>query len=173
MQAPSSHPRVFYTDAEFEAGFGAQAAGAVRMLGRHAGGICGDCGGECCRRIGCELYSPRFSACPIFEFRPAKCRLYFCERILESEALSAEERALLNKPAVEISEALRRGWGLGIFIEPPLKIGDRSWLAPLGIEEEVAATVAALEAGATGAAAAAAALRGIVRRCRDRARAAP
>ncbi len=167
MEPPGRPPRVFYSDAEFAAAFGQQAAGAIRMLGRYAAPLCQDCGGECCRRIGCELYSPSFSTCPIFELRPAKCRLYFCERILESEALSAEERAMLNQPAVEISEALRRGWGLGIFIEPPIRIGDRSWLASLGIEEDVIAVTAALGSGRTDAAGAASRLRAIVRRCRD------
>lgn len=157
---------VFFTDAEFEEAFGAHAAGAIRMLGRHAAGICRDCGGECCRRIRCEFYSGRFPACPIFDYRPAKCRLYFCQRILENEALSREERAVLDQPAVEVSEALRRGWGLGLFIEPPVKIGDRSWLTPLGIEGEVTAAVAALESGSTSADAAAARLRRIVGRCR-------
>lgn len=157
---------VFYTDAEFEAAFGAHAAGAIRMLGRYAEAICRDCGGECCRRIACEFYSGRFPTCPIFDCRPAKCRLYFCERILENEALSQEERAILNQPAVELSEALRRGWGLGIFIEPPIKIGEKSWLASLGIEGDVTATTAALDSGRIDAAAAAATLQDIVRRCR-------
>ena len=160
--------RVFYTDAEFEKAFGAHAAGAIRMLGRHAAGICRDCGGECCRRIRCEFYSGRFPACPIFDHRPAKCRLYFCERILENEALSQEERAVLDQPAVEVSEALRRGWGLGLFIEPPVTIGDRSWLTPLGIEGAVATVMAALESGRIEAGMAAGALQEIVRRCRSR-----
>jgi len=139
--------RVFYTDAEFEAAFGAQATRAISMLGKYAAGICRDCGGECCRRIKCEFYSDRFSTCPISSYRPAKCRLYFCERILESEALSETERQMLNQPAVELSEALRRGWGLGIFIEPPVRVGDRTWLTSLGIEAQVAEVINSLEAG--------------------------
>ncbi len=157
--------RVFYTDAEFEAAFGAQAARAIGMLSRYAAAACRDCGGECCRRIACEFYSSRFPTCPIFDCRPAKCRLYFCERILENEALSQEERAILNQPAVELSEALRRGWGLGIFIEPPIKIGEKSWLASLGIEGEVTATIEALESGRIDINTAAGRLRDIVRRC--------
>jgi hypothetical protein len=147
MSSEGQRTRVFYTDAEFEAAFGAQATRAIAMLGKYAGGICRDCGGECCRRIKCEFFSSRFPTCPIFAYRPAKCRLYFCDKILENEALSETERQVLNQPAVELSEALRRGCGLGIFIEPPVRVGDRSWLTSLGIEAQVAEVINSLEAG--------------------------
>jgi hypothetical protein len=109
MNSENPKARVFLTDSEFDAAFGAQAADATRMLSKHAATICRDCGGECCRRISCEFYSDRFSTCPIFEYRPAKCRLYFCERILENEALSKREREILDQPARELSDALKRG----------------------------------------------------------------
>jgi hypothetical protein len=166
MNSEGQKTRVFYTDTEFEAAFGAQAAEAIRMLGKYAEGICRDCGGECCRRIKCEFYSDRFSTCPISAYRPAKCRLYFCERVLENEALNETERQMLNKPAVELSEALRRGWGLGIFIEPPVRVGDRSWLTSLGIEAQVAEVMTSLEADGTDADAPSSRLLDIVLRCR-------
>ena len=166
MSTASDRPQVFYADAEFEAAFGKQATAAVRMLSKYAEGICRDCGGECCRRIKCEFYSQQFGSCPIFEYRPAKCRLYFCERILDNEALSKEEREILNKPAVELSEALRRGWGLGIFIEPPVRVGDKSWLISLGIDTEVDAVVNLLGKGAIDAESARSVLLGLVLRCR-------
>ena len=166
MSSENKRPKVFLTDSEFEDAFGAQAAEAVEMLSKYAEGICRECGGECCRRIKCEFYSDRFPTCSIFEYRPAKCRLYFCERILENEALSKEEREILNKPAVELSEALRRGWGLGIFIEPPVRVGEKSWLTGLGIDTEVAAAVDLLEKGAIDAESARSVLLGVVLRCR-------
>ena len=166
MSSENKKPQVFLTDSEFEAAFGAQATEAVEMLSKHAEGICRECGGECCRRIKCEFHSDRFPTCPIFDYRPAKCRLYFCERILENEALSKEEREILNKPAVELSEALRRGWGLGIFIEPPVKVGNRSWLTQLGIDTEVDAVVNLLGKGAIDAESARSVLLGVVLQCR-------
>jgi hypothetical protein len=166
MNSEGQGSRVFYTDAEFAVSFGAQAVGAIKMLSKYAGGICRDCGGECCRRIRCEFYSGRFPTCPIFDYRPAKCRLYFCERVLENEALSETEREILHKPAVELSEALRRGWGLGIFIEPPVRVGDRSWLTSLGIEAIVTEVIAALEAGDIQPDVASGRLLDIVLRCR-------
>jgi hypothetical protein len=166
MNSENDKARVFLTDAEFEAAFGAQAAEATRLLSKYAKDICRDCGGECCRRIKCEFYSQRFGSCPIFEYRPAKCRLYFCEGILENEAWSEEERDILNKPAVELSEALRRGWGIGIFIEPPVKVGDKSWLTSLGIETEVDAVVNLLGKGVIDTESARSVLLRVVRRCR-------
>lgn len=166
MSTRNHRPQLFYTDAEFETSFGAQAAAAVRMLSKHAEGICRECGGECCRRIKCEFYSEKFPACPIFEYRPAKCRLYFCEKILENEALNKEERDILNKPAVELSEALKKGWGTGIFIEPPVRVGDKSWLTPLGIETEVDAVISLLGKGAIDATSARSVLLGLVLRCK-------
>ncbi len=114
-------------------------------------------------RVLLAAVSPR---APSSTYRPAKCRLYFCERILENEALSETEREILNKPAVELSEALRRGWGLGIFIEPPVRVGDKSWLTSLGIEAEVAEVIGSLEAGDVQPDVASGRLRDIVLRCR-------
>lgn len=166
MNSENPKPRVFLTDGEFEAAFGAQAAEATRMLSGHAAVVCRECGGECCRRIKCEFYSVLFGSCPIFEYRPAKCRLYFCERILENEALSKRERDILNQPAMELSDALKRGWGIGIFIEPPVRVGDDSWLTGLGIEAQVTEILSSLDKGRIGTDAARTGLLDIVRRCR-------
>jgi hypothetical protein len=43
--------------------------------------ICADCGGVCCRDIGCELYASQFGRCPIHEYRPIACRMHFCHRL--------------------------------------------------------------------------------------------
>jgi hypothetical protein len=166
MNSENPKPRVFLTDSEFEATFGSQAAEATRMLSQHAAVVCRECGGECCRRIKCEFYSVLFGSCPIFEYRPAKCRLYFCERILENEALSERERHILNQPARELSDALKRGWGIGIFIEPPVRVGDKSWLTGLGIEVQVTEIVSSLGSGGTSTDAARVGLLDIVQRCR-------
>ena len=166
MNSENPKARVFLTDGEFETAFGAQAAEATRMLTRYAATVCRDCGGECCRRIRCEFYSDRFSTCPIFEYRPAKCRLYFCERVLENEALSKREREILDQPARELSDALKRGWGIGIFIEPPIRVGDKSWLTTLGIEAQANEITDSLKTGRLDADLAPGRLLDIVLRCR-------
>ena len=135
------------TDKEFETIFGEDIAGAARILDQYANRVCQTCGGECCRRIGCEFYSPRFKACPIHEFRPAKCRLYFCDRVLENDSLTAEEREMISAPVKDLSAVLRQVWGLSIFLEPPVKVGEKSWLALLGVEDRVKLIVQAFENG--------------------------
>jgi len=167
MTSPNTSKRVFPTDGEFEALFGAQIAEATKMLGRYAAGICQSCGGECCRRIECEFYSDRFENCPVHEYRPVKCRFYYCEKILENELLSDEARWLLNRPARELSERLRDDQGLHIFIEPPVRIGGRSWLTEFGMEAEVAGIVGTVNSGMITPDAGRSRLTGLVQRCRS------
>ncbi|MDO8635487.1 MAG: hypothetical protein Q7R34_04465 [Dehalococcoidia bacterium] len=39
---------------------------------------CHSCGGDCCRVIGCPIYSPQLSSCPIYDFRPVGYRWWLC-----------------------------------------------------------------------------------------------
>jgi len=129
--------QAFLTDEEFEALFGKQVIEAIGILDRYSEKICQTCGGECCTTVGCEFHSDRFDTCPIYEYRPAKCRLHYCDRVLDSELLTDEEKLLLNKPAENVSVILKHTWGMHIFLEPPVRVGGKSWLGPLGIEDEV------------------------------------
>lgn len=167
MTSPNAAKRALPTDGEFESLFGPQIAEATRMLAGHAAVICQSCRGECCRRIECEFYSDRFDCCPIHEYRPVKCRLYYCEKILGDEVLSDEARWLLNRPARELSDRLREDQGLSIFIEPPVRIGGRSWLARFGIDDEVARLVRAVSSGVLSPEAGKARLTGLVRQSRE------
>jgi len=158
--------QVFITDQEFESVFGRQVAEAVALLDRHADAVCAACRGECCRRIGCGFYSPAFRSCPIFEFRPAKCRLYYCEKVLDNERLTEQERQLLSQPARELSRIVEYSYGLEVLLKPPIRIGEADWLAALGIDAETRATVQALETGAIDSRLAEARLKDVVKRCR-------
>ncbi len=42
--------------------------------------VCDDCGGLCCQDVGCELYAPHFTICPIHRVRPIVCRFHFCHK---------------------------------------------------------------------------------------------
>ena len=159
----------FIADDEFEALFGVQVVEGTRMLERHAEKSCRACGGECCQRVECGFYSSRFGSCPIYGYRPAKCRLYYCEKILENGLLSQEERKLIDGPVGNLLEVLKYAWGTGTPLEPPATAGEKNWLVSLGIEEEVNKTVQAFENDEIEHSLAKARLIGLVQQCRSRA----
>jgi hypothetical protein len=70
------------THDEVEKLFGEEVVAALAELERYNqdGEICAKCGGDCCRDMGCELYTPLFKRCPIYDLRPIICRLHFCHR---------------------------------------------------------------------------------------------
>jgi len=70
------------TDEEVEKLFGEEVVAALAELDRFdlENGICSSCGGDCCRDMGCELYTPMFKRCPLYDLRPIICRLHFCHR---------------------------------------------------------------------------------------------
>ena len=159
----------FITDDEFEALLGVQVVEATRMLRRYAENVCRACGRECCETVGCGFYSGKFGSCPIYEYRPAKCRLYYCEKILGNEFLSQEERRLIDQPVENLLEVLRYAWGTGPPLEAPATAAEKSWLSSLGIEEEVNKTVQAFENDEMEHSLAKARLVGLVQQCRNRA----
>jgi hypothetical protein len=70
------------TDQEVQDLFGPETAAAMTAFDSFSreSGLCASCGGECCREIGCEVYSPLFHECPIHDTRPLLCRFHFCHR---------------------------------------------------------------------------------------------
>lgn len=70
------------TDDEVRDLFGAETAAALATFDRYSeeSGLCASCGGDCCREIGCEVYSTLFEECPIHATRPLLCRFHFCHR---------------------------------------------------------------------------------------------
>ena len=73
---------VLVTDEEVRHLFGEEVTMAVAKLEHFSKEeqICSGCGGICCNDIGCEIYAPQFSQCPIYAYRPLVCRLHFCHR---------------------------------------------------------------------------------------------
>ena len=137
--------QLFLSDDEFEARFGPQLAASKVVLDRCAEKVCIACGGECCKRIGCAFYSPRFDSCPIREYRPAKCRLYYCERILDSDLVEEQEQRLLKEAARNVSQILWHSHGLDILLMPPVRIGEKDWLDTIGLDDTVNGIVRAFE----------------------------
>lgn len=70
------------TDSEMDELFGEDVAAALADLNRYnqEEQVCLHCQSRCCPAISCELYAPQFSQCPVYDFRPAVCRLHFCHR---------------------------------------------------------------------------------------------
>lgn len=167
MNTASLGHQVFLTDAEFTALYTSFVLDAIRLLNNQVSSLCKACGGKCCQRVNCGFYSHRFATCPIYEYRPAICRLYHCEQILESKSLGKKERELLDKPVVRLSELLKDGKSFEASVEPQAKVGQRGWLALLGIEEEVISTVGAFEADHINSSLAGTRLKDLVLRCRN------
>ena len=157
----------FITDNEFETLCGARAVEATKILGKYADNVCQACRGKCCESIGCGFHSAKFDSCPIYEYRPATCRLYHCEIILEDGLLSQEEQELLDEPVTIFSDSMWQGRGVEMLLEPQVKVGEKSWLALLGIEEEVHRIVQAFENGNIDSNLARTRLKNLVRRCRN------
>ena len=72
----------FVTDAELEENLDPQIVQALRLLDglNQAQRICHQCGGKCCREMGCELFAAELGCCPIADYRPLICRFQFCEK---------------------------------------------------------------------------------------------
>jgi len=72
----------FLTDSEAERLYGPEVAAALAELDDYnrREKICRSCRSRCCLRVKCEFYSPDLLGCPVYSFRPALCRVHFCDK---------------------------------------------------------------------------------------------
>jgi hypothetical protein len=72
----------FISEVEMETLFGDDVNSALAELERYnqQGQICRNCDSRCCRLVDCELYTAELSRCPVHHWRPALCRLHFCNK---------------------------------------------------------------------------------------------
>jgi len=138
--------RVFLTESEFEEIFGKEISRVLQVLSKNATHICSLCKGDCCREIGCRLYSEKFSSCPISEIRPRECRFHFCHRIVDATPLSQEYREVLEEPTKDLLKD-EQGIGAKLFPLFPQFPLDTEGLRSLGIEE-AGSVIRAFENGA-------------------------
>ena len=139
--------QIFLTDDEFESSAEEDLLLAVRLLvsNERTRGACAACHGRCCKDIGCGFYSDRFDFCPIYQCRPAKCRVFFCSLILDDDSLDPTIVELLNKQ-VKVSEVIKPD-----FIDPIL--GDPALIQGVTgstVEIEARSIVQAMERGELG-----------------------
>jgi len=78
----------FLSDREAGFIFGPEVTEAIASLDRYnrEKQICAACGYRCCLRVKCEFYDPAFSRCLVESYRPALCRLHFCDEFNRHDA---------------------------------------------------------------------------------------
>ena len=81
--------------------------------------ICQSCKKSCCPLVHCELYFAGFSECPIFPFRPAICRMHFCERFAVSDISFVREFADIYLNSL-LEAKLNGSKNVDLFDSPPL-----------------------------------------------------
>lgn len=59
----------------------------------HEAGICSKCTKRCCPLVRCELYDASFSQCPVYDYRPAICRMHFCDKFSLEDSSFVKEYA--------------------------------------------------------------------------------
>ncbi len=138
--------KIFLTEGEFEELFGKGIARITSVLSETAKNRCSVCRGECCREIGCGLYSEKFNSCPIYEIRPRECRFHFCHEVLDEAQLSQEDKELLETPLKDLlkDEKERSSELFPLFPQFPL---DSEGLTSLGIRGEADKIIKAFEDG--------------------------
>ena len=146
---PLLSQKVFLTDSEFDDIAGRDIVKALQALtsDEHTQRACAACHGKCCADIGCGFYSTKFDCCPIFEYRPAKCRLFFCSQVLEHESLDGETRELLDMQVQKLSDIVKPGSAGAVFGDAPASEGCERSLTGLEVEIEAKRAVEAMESG--------------------------
>ncbi len=71
----------FITDEEITYLYGEEVSESLALLSMYnqKEKICQKCEQKCCPLVNCELFLPQFSQCPIYPYRPALCRMHFCD----------------------------------------------------------------------------------------------
>jgi hypothetical protein len=160
---------LFLTDGEFQGVVKQEPLDATRALTEDVGVQqgCLACGGKCCRDLGCGFFSEAFSSCPIFEYRPAKCRFHFCSDLLASDTLDKRTEELLNLGFKNLSEVIGKEHLAQVFGGPWNPSAEGRGLTGLDLELEASAIVSSLEKGELDASAAQGRLSVLVRKHRE------
>lgn len=109
------------TDAEMLDLYGEEvtvSAGELAKYNREAG-ICSNCAKRCCLMVRCELYDTRFSRCPIHNYRPAICRMHFCEKFAVDDPSFIREFADVYINSL-LEAKLENSRKVDLFDSPPL-----------------------------------------------------
>jgi hypothetical protein len=81
--------------------------------------LCQDCRSRCCQLVDCELYAPDLSRCPIYSFRPALCRMHFCQKFVPRYSALVKETGDVFLEGLLAAEKIN-GRRASLFDSPPL-----------------------------------------------------
>jgi hypothetical protein len=81
--------------------------------------VCQRCAQSCCPLVHCELYFPGFSRCPIFPYRPAICRMHFCQGFAVNDLSFIREFADIYLNSL-LEAKLNGSRKVDLFDSPPL-----------------------------------------------------
>jgi hypothetical protein len=132
----------FMTDSEMLLVYGEEVVDSSTEMARynHEAGLCSKCQKRCCPMVHCELYDTGFSRCPVYEYRPAICRMHFCEKFSVGDTSFVREFADIYINSL-LEAKLEGSLKADLFDSPPL-----SKFAP----EFLAAVAPSLDAFKTG-----------------------
>jgi hypothetical protein len=111
----------FITDAEMALVYGEEVVESLNDLAVYnaEANLCVKCAQKCCPTVKCELFLPDFSQCPIHPYRPALCRMHFCESFPVGDVSFVREFADIFLSG--LVEAKRQGsLKADFFDSPPL-----------------------------------------------------
>jgi hypothetical protein len=80
---------------------------------------CVKCAKKCCPLVRCELYDAGFSQCPILPFRPAICRMHYCDKFAVGDASFVKEFADIYLNAL-LEAKIQGSRKVDLFDSPPL-----------------------------------------------------
>jgi len=81
--------------------------------------VCLKCAKRCCPLVHCELYYPGFSQCPVYDYRPAICRMHFCEKFSLGDSSFVKEFADIYLNSL-LEAKLEGSLKVDLFDSPPL-----------------------------------------------------
>jgi hypothetical protein len=111
------------TDAEMNTLYGEEVTEALEGLVHinKKGQFCQNCQTRCCPVVKCELYSPQFNRCPIFELRPPICRLHYCHQFFDDGDILLRELSDIFFDSLLTAERAKSS-KVRLFDCPPLTI---------------------------------------------------
>jgi len=111
----------FLTDADMLMIYGEEVMEASAEMDRinRENGICTRCTKRCCPLVHCELYDTGFSRCPVYIYRPAICRMHFCDKFAVGDSSFVREFADIYINAL-LEAKLEGSLKVDLFDSPPL-----------------------------------------------------